>query len=91
MNDAEIQRLITELYRDLGELAGRVKAVEDTFDRELSDYKRVREGVALDIRQIREFIAGAKGGWRVLAVVGAISGLLGSLLGRLVHVIFPPQ
>lgn len=86
-----MQNELAELHHQLGRLEGRISAIEDTFDRELSDYKKVREGVALDIRQIREFIAGAKGGWRMLAAVGAISGLLGSLLGRLVHVIFPQQ
>ena len=62
---------MTSLERELGNLEARMQTVE-------SELHAIRQ----DVREIRDALVGAKGGWRTLTAVLALATALGAMAGR---------
>lgn len=65
-----------EMDRILGEHGARLTAAENNIESVEADIKRMRE----DIAAIREMMAEAKGGWRVMMLIGGASATAGGLI-----------
>ena len=62
---------MTTLEREMGNLEARMQTVE-------SELHAIRQ----DVREIRDALVGAKGGWRALTVLIALATTLGAAAGR---------
>ena len=65
-------------------IISRISVTETKVDDIRDDLHEIRARVAsmeADIRAIREFLAIAKGGWRVLALVGTVLGVFVGIVG----------
>ena len=64
--DRALGRLEGKLEEVLNDRQRRDEAVDDRLDR-----------MEHDIREIRDLLANAKGGWKVLLIIGGIAGMAG--------------
>lgn len=62
---------MTSLEREIGNLEARMQTVE-------SELHAIRQ----DVREIRDALVGAKGGWRTLTALVALATALGAAAGR---------
>lgn len=62
---------MTSLEREMGNLEARMQTVE-------SELHAIRQ----DVREIRDALVGAKGGWRTLTALVAIATTIGAVAGR---------
>ena len=62
---------MTSLEREIGNLEARMQTVE-------SELHAIRQ----DVREIRDALVGAKGGWRTLTALVALATTLGAAAGR---------
>lgn len=65
-------------------ILSRVAVTENKVDNIRDDLHEVRARVAAietDLRAVREFLAGAKGGWKVLVAVGAVVTFIVGIAG----------
>lgn len=75
-----------ELYtvvKDLLEKQARTDIRVEHVERDVADIKR-------DTRETRDAIVKAKGGWKVLVAVGAVSGMLSAFLVKFVPFLIKP-
>lgn len=62
---------MTSIEREIGNLEARMQAVESEL-----------QGIRSDVREIRDALVGAKGGWRTLTIVIGLATTFGAVLGR---------
>ena len=67
---------MTTLERDVGALEARMQVVE-------TEIQAMRQ----DVREIRDALVTARGGWKALTLVIGFSVSFGALLSRVVHVL----
>ena len=67
---------MTTLERDVGALEARMQVVE-------TESQAMRQ----DVREIRDALVTARGGWKALTLVIGFSVSFGALLSRVVHVL----
>ncbi|HMT13519.1 MAG TPA: hypothetical protein PKE19_02100 [Aestuariivirga sp.] len=67
---------MTTLEREVGNLDARMGAVEQEL-----------QAIRHDVREIRDALVQARGGWRMLALVMSLSLTLGAVLGRYLPVL----
>jgi len=60
------------IEQELGELKGRVDAMDD--------YLR---SIATDVRALRDAAISVKGGWKMIAVMASVSAALGALASKI--------
>lgn len=65
-----------DTQRTLGEHGARIDTLEGNL-----------RSIAADVREIRDTLAQARGGWKTLMLVGGAAGAVGALLGKLSTVI----
>jgi chromosome condensin MukBEF ATPase and DNA-binding subunit MukB len=63
---------MTSIEREIGNLEARMETVEQEL-----------QAIRSDVREIRDALVGAKGGWRTLTIVIAVATSCGALLGRM--------
>ena len=68
---------MTSLEREIGNLEARMQTVE-------SELHAIRQ----DVREIRDALVGAKGGWRTLTALVALATALGAAAGRYASAFF---
>ena len=71
---------MTSLERDVGALEARMETVEH----EIHAMRR-------DVREIRDALVTARGGWKTLTLVIGFSISLGAALSRLMPALLPPR
>jgi chromosome condensin MukBEF ATPase and DNA-binding subunit MukB len=71
---------MSELEREIGGLQARMETVEQEL-----------HAIRQDVREIRDALVRAKGGWMVLVVFFTCAASVGGLLGRYIHVLTGPQ
>lgn len=73
-----------EVKRDLSahtaECAMRQRRLEEILSEIKADVKELRSGMEARVRTIEDERTEAKGGWRVIAVIGAAAGAVGAAL-----------
>ena len=62
---------MTSNEREIGNLEARMRTVETEL-----------QAIRSDVREIRDALVGAKGGWRTLTIVIGLATTFGALLGR---------
>ena len=67
---------MTNIERDVGALEARMQTVEQEI-----------HAMRQDVREIRDALVTARGGWKTLTLVIGFSITFGALLSRLVHVL----
>ena len=67
---------MTNIERDVGALEARMLTVEQEI-----------HAMRLDVREIRDALVTARGGWKTLTLVIGFSITFGALLSRVVHVL----
>lgn len=68
----EDDAMIASVDRDLGNHDARLQAIE-----------RDLQSMQLDLREIRDTLKEAKGGWRALMLVGGVAGGLGATIAKM--------
>jgi hypothetical protein len=63
---------MTEMDRDLGRLEARMETVEAEV-----------QAMRLDVREIRDALVKARGGWLMLTIALSLAGAFGSLVSKL--------
>lgn len=71
---------MTSLERDVGALQARMETVEQEI-----------HGMRLDVREIRDALVTARGGWKTLTLVIGISVSIGAALAKLVPLLTTPR
>jgi chromosome condensin MukBEF ATPase and DNA-binding subunit MukB len=66
---------MTQLEREIGNLEARMETVEQEL-----------QAIRGDVREIRDALVRARGGWVVLVVMFSGAASIGALAGRLLHV-----
>lgn len=56
----------------------RVAVLESQF----AEMKRQQEDMALDVKKVLSALSEAKGGWRVMMMIGGSAGLVGAFIGK---------
>ena len=67
---------MTNIERDVGALEARMETVEQEI-----------HAMRQDVREIRDALVTARGGWKTLTVVIGFSVTFGALLSRVLHVL----
>ena len=67
---------MTTIERDLGSLEARMEAVEQEV-----------HAVRRDVREIRDAVVTARGGWKLATVVIGLSASLGAALGKVLPLV----
>ena len=63
--------MMTSIEREIGNLEARMQTVEQEL-----------QAIRSDVREIRDALVGAKGGWRTLTIVIGLATTFGAVLGR---------
>jgi len=71
---------MTNIERDVGALEARMQTVEHEI-----------HAMRQDVREIRDALVTARGGWKTLTLVIGFSVSFGALLSRLFPVLLPPR
>lgn len=71
---------MTSIERDVGALEARMQTVEQEI-----------HAMRQDVREIRDALVTARGGWKTLTLVIGFSITFGAILSRLVHVLMMDQ
>ena len=71
---------MTSLERDVGALEARMETVEQEI-----------HAMRKDVREIRDALVTARGGWKTLTLVIGFSVSLGALLSRVFPLLMPPR
>jgi chromosome condensin MukBEF ATPase and DNA-binding subunit MukB len=71
---------MTNLEREMGNLEARMETVETEL-----------QGIRRDVREIRDALVRAKGGWMVLLFVFSAATTLGAIMGRFSHFLMGQQ
>ena len=69
--------------QQLGELQGRMVALERCAENNRDDMRRLFE----DVQAIRTAIDQARGGWKTLMLVGGMAGAIGALVAKLATIL----
>ena len=62
---------MTSIEREIGNLEARMQTVEQEL-----------HAIRSDVREIRDALVGAKGGWRTITIVIGLATTFGAVLGR---------
>lgn len=73
-----------ETIRELATHANEIKHLQTDMDRLVSDVQDIKK----TLNAINSTLAEARGGWRVLMMVGGAGGALGGVVTHLAHKIF---
>lgn len=68
---------MSSIEREIGNLEARMQTVE-------SELHAIRS----DVREIRDALVGAKGGWRTITIVIGLATTFGAVLGRFMPMLF---
>ncbi len=71
---------MTSLEREVGKLEARMETVEVEL-----------QAIRSDVREIRDALVGARGGWRTMTVLLAVAASLGAIIGRALPYLDPTQ
>jgi chromosome condensin MukBEF ATPase and DNA-binding subunit MukB len=71
---------MTSLERDVGALEARMETVEQEI-----------HAMRKDVREIRDALVTARGGWRTLTLVVGVSASVGAALAKLAPLFAPPR
>ena len=64
--------MTSDADREIGELTARMASLEKTT-----------AAIQTDMREVRDTIISAKGGWKILAAIAGIAGAVGALMAKL--------
>jgi len=70
-----------ETARELATHAADIKHLQDDMDRLVSDIEDIKK----TLQAINSTLSEAKGGWRVLMMLGGAGGLVGAIVTQVVH------
>ena len=79
MSDARRQEL--DMVRDIATHSSDIRHIEDDMDKMLEQMKAMQTTLS----SINATLSEAKGGWKVLMLVGGASGAVGAVIVQLVH------
>ena len=67
--------------RELATHAADIKHLQDDMDKLVKDMDDIKKALA----NIQSTLSEAKGGWRVLMLIGGASGIFGAAVNQLIH------
>lgn len=67
--------------RELATHAAEIKHLQDDMDKLVKDMEQVKKC----LHDIKDTLSEAKGGWRVLMLVGGAGAVVGSIVSQVVH------